>query len=96
MARSKKPPSQKEPARPRAKWNAVCDATLVEVLCGERDKGFQTSNGNWHACAWAEAEKKLAGTELQSGGVAKNARNCQDRWTAVSLRSLTPILSHLP
>lgn len=38
------------------------DVILVEVLCGERDKGFWTSNGNWHP--WAEAEKKLARTDL--------------------------------
>jgi hypothetical protein len=81
MARSKK---KLESGRPRAKWNATCDAILVEVLYGERDKGFQTSNGNWHACAWAEAEKKLVGTEVQCGGVVKNAKTCQDRWTAVS------------
>ena len=93
--------TQKEVAQPRAKWNTACDAILVETLCGEWDKGFQTSNGNWHTCAWTEVEMKLAGTELRSGGAVKNAKSCQDQWTAVHpcmLTGLGQILtcSHLP
>jgi hypothetical protein len=80
---------KKEVAQPQAKWNAACDAILVETLCREREMGFQTSNGNWHTCAWTEVKKKLAGTELHSGGAAKNVKSCQDQWTVVCPCMLT-------
>jgi hypothetical protein len=72
------------PPRSRATWNSSCDAILVETLLKERSDGMQTSNGNWHTDAWGAAERALAGTELQSGGIPKTGVSCQNRWAAVS------------
>jgi len=56
------------------------------VLFEERSKGRQTqaSNGNWHTSTWSAVEAKLAGSELKTGGIAKTAQSCQNRWSVVS------------
>jgi len=69
--------------KPRARWNSACDAILLEVLIHEKGQGFQASNGNWHPDVWTAVEKKLAGTELNSGGIVKTASSCQGRWDAL-------------
>jgi hypothetical protein len=73
------------PQGSRAKWNNASDGILLEVLFRKCDSGGQTSNRNWHTSAWTEAEKKLAGSELLTGGVPKTAQICENRWGAVCL-----------
>ncbi|PPR06309.1 hypothetical protein CVT24_001089 [Panaeolus cyanescens] len=73
------PPDPNQPNQ-RATWNEDCDNILIEVLEKEKENGRMTSNGSFHSCAWKEAEIKLAGSEISSGGLKKNADSCKNRW----------------
>ncbi|KAJ7593603.1 hypothetical protein C8J56DRAFT_1043411 [Mycena floridula] len=76
-----KPKSQNPGARSkRAQWNSNCDSILVAELLAQKDQGNQTDNAGFKSDAWTAVEKKLAGTEMFSGGPRKTAEQCSTRY----------------
>ncbi|KAJ7582423.1 hypothetical protein C8J56DRAFT_1055479 [Mycena floridula] len=74
---NQKPKSQNPGARSkRAQWNSNCDSILVAELLAQKDQGNQTDNAGFKSDAWTAVEKKLAGTEMFSGGPRKSAEQC--------------------
>lgn len=66
----------------KARWSTVDDNTLVDVLNTQQAAGNQADN-SWKKVVWIAAEQALAGSENLSGGAAKKAKGCNDRWNTV-------------
>jgi hypothetical protein len=66
----------------KAKWSSADDNALLSVLKAQQAAGNQADN-NWKKVVWVAAEQALAGSEKLSGGAAKKAKSCNDRWGTV-------------
>ena len=70
-----------------ASWNKNLEALLVSALQKAKDDGKWGDN-NPKPAAWTDCVTKLAGSEKQSGGAAKNAIFIKSRWQKVCFHCL--------
>src|SRR5258708_6467658 len=75
-AKPKAPPKQ-------AKWSAVDNATLIQVLTDQQAAGNQAENA-WKGSVWQAASQELANSEAISGGAPKTPSKCRTCWDKVS------------
>ena len=73
---------------PKSKWTTADEATLVEVLLREKNRGNWGDN-NPKPSAWTAAESALTGSEMVSGGGPKTVSTIKSRWQRVFLTFLS-------
>lgn len=79
------------PAKPnRTQWSPANDETLLAVLKEQKDGGFQTDNGGFHADAFREAARRINQEDSAAGvlsNLQKNQKSCGIRYGTVLLES---------
>jgi hypothetical protein len=74
----------------KAVWTDHDNRVLINTLLDQRDKGHQSDSG-FKTIAYTACAEALALSESESGGIAKTAKSCQDRWTTVSDEWQVPV-----